>query len=168
MITCPHCSKELPKGGSAKTHIRFCGRDWKADFWKKVDINGPTECWPWMASRKPRGYGHFVVMKKDHNAHRLAYELQRGPIPSGMEVMHRCDNPPCVNPAHLFVGDHGDNMRDMLRKERRSTERLKASQVREVRKLLGTMPQKEIAEMFNVKEGVISGIKNRQSYRFVE
>jgi len=87
-------------------------------FWEKVDKSG--DCWMWIASKLPAGYGVFVVKKGDspRHAHRLAYELSVGPIPDGMQVLHRCDNPSCVRPGHLFVGTQKDNMQDMHGKGR--------------------------------------------------
>lgn len=89
-------------------------------FWKKVDRRGADECWPWLAGRLPHGYGTFYRDRDHHHAyaHRMSYELAFGPIQDGMDVCHRCDNPPCVNPAHLFVGTRIDNVRDMVVKGR--------------------------------------------------
>lgn len=90
-------------------------------FWSKVDTTG--ECWLWLAARiPPYGYGNFGGTQDGVRwvklAHRHAYELAHGPIPEGMWVLHRCDNPPCVRPDHLFLGTHADNMRDMVAKGR--------------------------------------------------
>lgn len=82
----------------------------------------PDECWPYVGPRTPAGYG-IVWERADgknrhRSAHRLAWEIANGPIPDGMHICHRCDNPPCCNPAHLFAGTQSDNLFDMSRKGR--------------------------------------------------
>lgn len=93
-------------------------------FWPKVDRSaGPNGCWPWMASRV-KGYGHFGVGSRTDQtnklviAHRLAWILTHGPVPDGICVCHTCDNPPCCNPAHLWLGTHADNAADREAKGR--------------------------------------------------
>lgn len=85
-------------------------------FWSKVTKT--DGCWVWAASRGRQGYGHFDLDGKIEKAHRVAYQLVLGPIPDGAFILHSCDNPPCVNPAHLRVGTHVDNMRDMVERQR--------------------------------------------------
>lgn len=88
-------------------------------FWDKVDIRGDDECWLWQAERTPAGYGTFYINRHNkHPAHRAAYRMVNGRIPHKHFVCHRCDNPPCVNPAHLFTGTQKDNMEDMVVKGR--------------------------------------------------
>ena len=85
-------------------------------FWKKVDKSG--DCWLWMAGKLEKGYGQFWFDGRTHRAHRMAWLLTNGEIPEGMCVLHKCDNPPCVNPSHLWLGTNQDNMDDMNNKGR--------------------------------------------------
>lgn len=86
-------------------------------FWSKVEQS--DGCWLWQAARDGQGYGRIGSNRtRPLRAHRLAYEFTFGPIPEGMDVLHQCDNPPCVRPDHLRVGTHEDNVRDMYEKRR--------------------------------------------------
>jgi hypothetical protein len=90
----------------------------KDRFEDKVSIEPNSGCWLWTGSLNDTGYGQLWVGSKSTRAHRLSYELHVGPIPEGMHVCHHCDNPPCCNPNHLFVGSHTDNMADKIKKGR--------------------------------------------------
>lgn len=89
-------------------------------FWSRVRVGTTDECWPWVGARRKTGYGVVVLEdnKTSTGAHRRAWEYTNGEIPVGLHVLHRCDNPPCVNPKHLFLGTDLDNQHDMLRKGR--------------------------------------------------
>lgn len=88
-------------------------------FWKRVDKSPhPKGCWLWTGSKNRQGYGETMFRKRHLRANRVAYELANGPIPEGLMVLHSCDNPPCVNPDHLFLGTGTDNMQDCIRKGR--------------------------------------------------
>lgn len=88
------------------------------DLWTRVDIGEADDCWPWLGGCKPNGYGTLSIAGKGYSTHRIAYEVAVGLIPDGLFVCHRCDNPPCCNPAHLFLGTPSDNTRDMHAKGR--------------------------------------------------
>ncbi len=91
-----------------------------ARFWSRVDRSGGSKaCWPWRGS-SGGDYGQFLAPDGSaHKAHRLAYELTHGStIMPGLLACHHCDNPPCCNPAHIFIGTRQDNARDMHRKGR--------------------------------------------------
>ena len=77
-----------------------------------------TGCWIWTGCLGRKGYGVLTIQQRFQRAHRVAYEVWRGPIPQGMQVLHRCDRPQCVNPDHLFLGTNGDNIRDSISKGR--------------------------------------------------
>lgn len=88
-------------------------------FWSKVDRGGPDDCWNWTACAQREGYGRFMRRGRVWQATHVAWELHHGaPPPKGALVCHRCDNPRCVNPAHLFIGTHLDNRRDCVAKGR--------------------------------------------------
>ena len=93
--------------------------DFATRFWQRVDqTGGPDACWPWTASRFDTGYGCVWFDGKARKAHRIAWSLTHGTITDGVHILHRCDNPPCCNPAHLFAGSSKDNTADMLAKGR--------------------------------------------------
>lgn len=89
-------------------------------FARFVQVGEPNACWEWTGFRIPDGYGQITIRSRQrtYKAHRLAWEIAHGPIPEGLQVCHKCDNPPCCNPAHLFLGTARDNVMDRERKGR--------------------------------------------------
>lgn len=88
----------------------------RARFWQKIEKAGPDDCWLWRGTLSPKGYGIFA--RKGYRAHRISFFISTGTDPLGKLICHRCDNPPCVNPAHLFMGTDLDNLTDMAAKGR--------------------------------------------------
>lgn len=108
---CRHCYEQFHSLVRQARAVVFCS--YACRFWDKVCFGQPDACWEWAGARKgSQGYGEFGVNRMPATAHRVAWELTHGPIPDGLFVLHRCDNPPCCNPAHLFLGTHQDNMAD--------------------------------------------------------
>ena len=90
------------------------------DFWTMVTCGSASECWPWKRAVFHMGHGAVHFEGKQDRAHRVAWRLTNGPIPDGLCVLHHCDNPPCCNPSHLFLGTKTDNSRDRDRKGRQA------------------------------------------------
>lgn len=145
---------------------------------------GADVCWPWAGTVRGNGYGRLRVGGRggrDLLAHRAVYEVLVGPIPDGLCVCHSCDNPPCVNPAHLFLGTQFDNMRDMAAKGRQSRQQRpdlilrgesvkgskltweKVSAIR-MRYAAGGVTQQDLAAEYGVRQSLISRIVLGQSW----
>lgn len=156
-------------------------RDPLARYQEKVDVQGPDDCWEWNAARFEKGYGAFRLGDRQTKAHRTGYELLVGPIPEGYYVCHTCDNPPCQNPRHWFLGTTGDNARDReakgrgagarnlrvvhMRGETNGAAKLTEDDVRQIRseQKRGVL-QKELAERFGVSRAAICLIINRKHW----
>lgn len=150
-------------------------------FWASVDRRDPSDCWEWTGSRRKgkHPYGMFNVDRVCVNAMRVAWELTNGPIPSGLVVMHSCDNPPCCNPAHLSVGSVADNIRDMWNKgrartigprgERAPAAKLNRSQVREIRaRLAAGAGIRPLAREIGVNRGTVADIAKRRTWAWLD
>jgi len=139
-----------------------------ARFFSKVDFGDKdNSCWIWLASVRDDGYGQFEYNGSICRVHRLSYEHFYGPIPKGMIVRHKtCDNPLCVNPLHLTIGDHQDNMNDMVSHGRQSS-KITHDDAMVIRQLYDTkaMNQYEIAGAFDIAQSQVSRIVNRQNWQ---
>lgn len=145
-------------------------------FWEKVDKTGGEDaCWNWTAHRNACGYGTFKY-GKIRRAHRAAWELTRGPIPEGMCVCHTCDNPACVNPAHLWLGTPGQNAADRTVKGRNVAPKgeahggvkLTEEQVLDIRKTYaqGNVSQESLGHKYGVNQRQISRIVRGTSWHW--
>jgi hypothetical protein len=95
----------------AESHIK--------SFWEKVEKTGEETCWKWKGYKNRQGYGRIgIAASTCVNAHRVSWYIHNGPIPKKIFVCHKCDNPECTNPKHLFLGSRQDNMNDMMLKKR--------------------------------------------------
>ena len=160
---CQQCQREFfkrpseIKKGEGKYCTPRCYHESKATpkaerFWNKVNRRGPDDCWEWTAASKSGKWRYGILGQPERGsapelAHRVSWELHHGPIPDGMNVLHRCDNPPCVNPNHLFLGTLKDNTHDMLKK-RRHVEKLLPAQIAEIiqRYRAGNVSQQQLAK----------------------
>lgn len=148
-------------------------------FWSKVELPskiGTQQCWIWRGELNNRGYGRFWFIRRKELAHRMAYYLANQWwldwwFDSRYEVMHSCDNPLCVNPDHLRLGTHADNMRDMAAKGRSGMPNVKLlpEEVVMIRRvaLKGHLSQSKIGEIFGIGQSHVSRIVNRQCWRVV-
>jgi len=146
-------------------------------FWAKV--NKTDACWEWTAASQPKGYGRFKVNGRLVGAHRFSYELHYGPIPEGLWVLHRCDNPKCVNPEHLFLGTRSDNMFDCARKDRLAVHNAPLGERHPRAKLMNKdildirqsyregCIQKELALGYGVSRQLISQVVTRRIWKHV-
>ncbi len=169
---------------------RFCRR--ASRFWRKVDQPHVDSCWPWTGLKNEDGYGIACgPTGRNVYAHRWSWELLRGPIPDGMCVLHRCDNPPCCNPTHLFLGDRTDNAIDKTEKgrvprgaahwtalhpelittrgERQYGAKLTDDDVRAIRTRAGSgEAQRKVARAFGISQGHVSNIVRHLKWGHVE
>lgn len=133
-------------------------------FWSRVQIGGNDECWPWLGAKKAAGYGNITiesgVVRTTIGSHRLAWEYANGrSVPTGMCICHRCDNPPCCNPKHLFLGTQADNMADKIAKGR-DPRMLKPETILAIAACLARgMKHREIREELGVSESAVQRVK---------
>ncbi len=155
-------------------------------FWARVDKDGPIPanaptsgpCWLWTGEQAHFGHGRFTVDGQRTKAHRYAYELLVGPIPEGLFVCHHCDNPPCTNPDHLYLGTPAQNSADMARRGRSARGEASAHalltewDVRDIREMwandLCTMSQREIAAGYGVSQTTVWSVLNGRSWGHVQ
>jgi hypothetical protein len=137
----------------------------------------PTPCWEWTAEITSGGYGMIREGTKKYYAHRAAYTLQVAPIPTGMIILHECDNRSCVRPDHLRIGTHADNMKDKrlkgrgiyVRGEHHPHVKLTTEQVLDIRKVRSSVriSNTKLAKYFNVSPSTVANIVHRRVWKHV-
>ena len=147
-------------------------------FWAKVNRAGTYDCWLWTGSRTPQGYGHINEGGRNGKtliAHRVSWKLHEGRIPYGAYVLHRCDVPACVNPTHLFLGTHADNMADCRAKgrgngprgERQHDSRVTRADAQQIRESRGIVPQRQLGKRFGLSKSQIGRIQRGESWAWI-
>lgn len=132
-------------------------------LWSKIAHNNDEDsCWPWLAAIQGDGYGSVYVEGTIRLAHRVVWELYYGPIPARLKVCHKCDNPPCCNPSHLFIGTQKENMQDAAVKRRTHHAKFSAEEITFIRN--STLSKMALAKMFGVCRQDISMIIHRKIY----
>ena len=135
-------------------------------LWSRVVV-ADSGCWEFQGGRYKSGYGKIMVDGKESTAHRVSWILSNGNIPRGFQVLHDCDNRICINPAHLFLGTHADNMRDKINKGRQFR-KLSDEQVRDIRSRYQSRYKKsgrtwksnadELADEFEIHRGYVMNL----------
>lgn len=146
-------------------------------FWAKVSVGGPDECWPWQGTTLRRGHGQFVYRQKRYYAHRIAMGTIAD-VPDDKLVCHRCNVPGCVNPRHLYIGDHGTNARDAIEAgtfryrhpgwgEENSTAKLNWDAVNRIRDeySAGTISQRALARQHGVCLAAVQKVLKGKTWR---
>lgn len=194
---CTSCQKPFDRGysmsGARAAKPQYCSRqcrlgmDWarsiegmfafKKNFWSLVNVGQPKDCWPYKGHKDKKGYGHLNIKWASRLAHRMAYAVAHNEdVPSDMLVCHHCDNPPCCNPRHLFVGTQKDNMADCSAKKRTSTRYTVRGQTHPKSKIPQShvraiydskIPVWKLAEAYGVTPTAIRNIKNGSAWAWL-
>lgn len=185
---CEYCGAPIPDTHTNLVPREFCSRSCAnkgrakpidVRLWSKVNKGGGADsCWEWQGGKNIWGYGVIKFGDKQVGAHRVAWILTNGGIPDGLLVCHHCDNPGCVNPAHMFLGTNKDNTADKFRKgrgadvagERNPCAKLTAEQVRDARRrhAAGGITFKSLADELGVKRQTIEDAVNGRNWKHLK
>jgi HNH endonuclease len=147
----------------------------QSTFWSHVEVGKPNACWPWTGPLQKNGYGHARHQGRLQLAHRLVWLFERGPIPLGRCVRHRCGNPLCCNPKHLFLATQADIARDIaarglnvVRGSQHGRAKLSDGQVQQIRRLREAgWTLARLTERFGISSAQASGIASRKYWTHV-
>lgn len=177
-FVCPVCDAAFLLPPSIAARRRYCSKACRSDaeyaaalqrFWASIERVG--ECWEWTGTRDEDGYGEAHLRSRKIRAHRLAWQFVHGEPPGNHHVLHTCDNPPCIRPAHLFLGDNKANAIDRVRKgrfldlrqgENNAGSKLFEEQVRAIRTSVETPDF--LAAAFGVTKGTIYAVRARRTW----
>jgi hypothetical protein len=183
--TCPTCHKRFTRNQSGVKSdnpccSKPCATSFRAGppeqrFWSRVDKGDGTGCWLWTAGLNEHGYGLFHLQVTGVLASRAAWFFTYGAIPAGQCVLHECDAPACVNPAHLFLGTKADNSADMVRKgrsakgSRHSQAKLTESAALEIRKryAVDATPKAQLAREYGISPATLRSLLQRKTWAHV-
>lgn len=178
VLCCAHCGVQFPKPKkpSEAKRRKYCGRECSLEaihnglkiplaerFWVHVAKAGPDDCWEWQRRKDRRGYGLIGGDKRETlQAHRVAYEFEVAPIPDGLVIRHKCDNPACCNPAHLETGTQADNIMDMMKRNRCAAVKVPNETVLQVHAdFIAGMSCQEIAEKYGISRYTAKSLVRR-------
>lgn len=189
-IVCDVCGTTVKRQPDARRMQRYCSRSCALSmrprrrtplaerFWSKVNVGGLYDCWEWTGARSPQGYGRIWVADQHEKvpAHRvsLMWHLGLDSLPAEMDACHHCDNPPCVNPAHLFIGTRAENIADCIAKgrfvmgDRANGVKLTSAQIPLIRQQLAAgLTRPHIAKQFGVSRAAIRMIEIGKNWRHI-
>jgi hypothetical protein len=171
------CSKQCQMKNMANQSVTNLRERWAQE--NKVDalikslerfVIKKDGCWEWIGCTKKRPkYGSLTFRGKEIIAHRASYMAYKGEIPKGILVLHTCDNPPCTNPEHLWLGTHLDNERDKMAKGRHKGEKLNPDKVKEIKRLLSQgVLHKQICKDFNISTTTVHSIQTGKTWKDIQ
>ena len=184
---CSRICKNVAQKGSlrseeTKKKMSIAGKNSPEDVWKQIDKHSECiwfmwTCWEWVGGLNSTGYGVMGIDYKKYLAHRIVYKEIYGEIMNGLFVLHKCNNPKCCNPNHLYLGTQTDNVEQMFKEgrantacgERTGAAKLTEKDVLEIRRLYltGDYSQRDLGKMFEVDHKVICNIINRNAWRHI-
>jgi hypothetical protein len=137
-------------------------------FWSLIKISDSNSCWEWVGALNNKGYGQFRFNGSVKFCHRLSYTLKIGDIPAGAQLCHKCDNPKCCNPNHLYVGNTSLNMIDRAIKGRQPNLILTPKKVKQIKELYKIHGPKRISEIMNVSIRNIKSVVYKETWKFID